>query len=193
MPYISADLNIPTGKKVCASHLYALPTGNNGHTGVGMTGGFTIDFVDTIEIGFEGQFTKWAARNESNFPVPTNTLQSTIFPRLATVKVSPGTNWNFSFTLNAYHFLDRLSLFVEYMLTSHGEDCFKVLQCDAAPGTIRLQKLVTDSKWEAQVCNVGANYDISPNFALGFFWQAPVARRNAYRSTTLMTSLVLTY
>ena len=44
-----------------------------------------------------------------------------------------------------------------------------------------------------EVFNFGFNYDISPNVALGFLFQAPVGRRNAYRTTTLMGSIQFTF
>jgi hypothetical protein len=52
--------------------------------------------------------------------------------------------------------------------------------------------MVEMSKWQSHVINVGFTYDISPNVALGFLWQAPVYQKSAYRATTLMGSVIVT-
>ena len=49
------------------------------------------------------------------------------------------------------------------------------------------------SRWSNHVVNVGLTYDISPNIALGFLWQAPVAQHNSYRQTTLMGSFIVNW
>jgi hypothetical protein len=194
MPWMTANVSAPTGKKVPANFLFALPTGNNGHWGYGFDLGFAIDFVETVEIAFEGSMTKWNSRCYCYYPVPTNCLQSGVYPRQATVCIEPGTNWNFGATLAAYHFVDRLSVWIQYVIVSHKEDCFKRFETVGYPeSNIDKMKLVENSKWEVQLFNVGFNYDISPNMALGALWQAPFKQRNAYRSTTVMGSFIVTF
>lgn len=193
-PFLEAEVAIPTGKKGCPHALFALPLGNDGHWGYGFNGGFTIDWVDTVEIGFEASMTKFHSRRVCDVPVPTHELQSGVFPRLATLIRSPGTNWAFMATLSAYHFLDRLSFWFQYAFVNHDQDCFTILSTNAGSASnIILKKMIANSKWESQVANVGFNYDISPNIALGVLWQAPLRRRNAYRSTTIMGSIVVSF
>jgi hypothetical protein len=194
MPWLTANVSAPTGKKVPANWLFALPTGNNGHWGYGFDAGIAMDFVETVEIAFEASMTRWSSRCYCFYPVPTNCLQSGVFPRQADVCIRPGTNWNFGATLGAYHFVDRLSVWIQYIIVSHQEDCFKRFITDGYPeSNIDKMKLVENSKWEVQLFNVGFNYDISPNITLGALWQAPFKQRNAYRSTTVMGSLILVF
>jgi hypothetical protein len=192
-PFVVFELTLPTGRKKTENHLFDVPSGNNGHTGIGFTGGFSIDFPETVELVAEGSMTKFNSRVHHNVPVPTNMLQSTIYPRLADLKVHPGTNWNFGLTLNAYHFIDRLSVYVQYVMVDHDDNCYSVVSSSTPSSNILLKKMVDESRWVAHMINVGFQYDIAPHMALGFLWQAPVALRNAYRSTTVLGSLILTY
>jgi hypothetical protein len=193
-PFFVAGVNAPTGKKQKPSELFSLPNGNNGHWGIGFEGGFSINFLETIEVDFEIGFTEFLKKCHSNVPVPTSHFQNGIMPRKATLEVKPGTNWVFGATMAANNFLDRLSFYVQYLIITHGEDCIRVVSTnDPNINNIDVCKLICDSKWYNQIVNVSFNYDISPNVALGFLWQAPVKRRNAYRSTTVLGSLVVTF
>lgn len=201
-PFFTFDFSIPTAKARKFNQLFALPTGNNKHASAGFTTGFTLDFAETVEIAFEAGLTSFFRRTHCNFPAPTNTLQTGMFPRLTTMEVKPGSNWHFGATLNAYYFLDRLSIFAQYLFINHDEDCFTIKSLQpvvsnitdtTTPCDILTSKLREESKWEVQAINVGANYDIAPQCALGFIWQAPLSRRNAYRSTTIMGSIVFTF
>jgi hypothetical protein len=188
--------------------LFSLPTGNNDHWAGGLLAGFSIDYADTVQIAFEAGFTKFSEETYYNFPVPTHQFQQGIFPRKANINVEPGTNWTFGASIHAYHFLDRLSTYIEFRMVQHTEDCIKLVQPVAVPtistspitsddvpcrDVIRIDELIERSKWESHFVNAALNYDISENLALGFLWQAPVKQRNAYKSTTIMGSLIVTY
>ncbi len=192
-PYITLDALFPSGKNPNPRDLFEVPLGNKGHYGLGTTGGVTFDFVKTVEIGFEFNVTKFFKKTFNCVPAPTNFNQAGMFPQTMCVSIDPGITWNAVFSLNAYHFLSRISAYVQYVFNGHNEDCFKILSATTDIGNISIKRLVENSKWESNVVNVGLSYDISPNLALGFFWQAPSARRNAYRSTTIMLSIVGTF
>ena len=126
--------------------------------------------------------------------MPTNQFQAGIFATQATLDIQPGINWYFGATLSAYHFLDRLSFYVQYLIVTHDKDCFKVRSTSAPTvADVLVGKMREESDWQVQLANVALNYDISPNIALGFLWQAPIKQRNAYRSTTIMGSIVINY
>ncbi len=192
-PYVTLDASIPTGKTPNPSNIFALPLGNRGHWGLGTTLGVTFDFVKTVEIGFEFNVTKFFKKTHHCVPAPTNFLQAGIFPQKVSVKVDPGINWNAVFSLNAYHFLSRISAFAQYVFSGHNEDCFEISCANTAFSNISLKRMIENSKWEACFANIGFTYDISPNLALGFIGQVPSTRRNAYKSTTLMLSIIGTF
>lgn len=226
IPFISFNASLPTAKKLNRNQLFGLAFGNDGHTGIGMDAGFDFDFYETIEFGFEAGFMRWDCRETradtddifpdptvqaahrwfTGFRLPSQYLQSGIFPYGTTVIRKPGTNWHFSIVLSAYRFLCNLSGFAQFVFMSHAEDELHipnpdrnnpVITADGTPGftnpnRVRIFKpdlAECRSKFEARVFNTGLNYEIGENFSLGFLVQWPVAQRNAYRSTTYMGSL----
>lgn len=210
MPFVVLEGLVPTGNKVNPNQLFALPGGNDGHGGLGFTAGLNFDFVETIEIGVQASMTDFFARNYCNYPVPVNEFQNGMLPWKANLRLQPATNWTFAALMNARNFLYRLSVWAQWVATYHGRDCFTnvtVLPFNPggnAPlipsnsGSTALPEpevglMATRSRWNSHMINVGLTYDISPNIALGFLWQTPVARQNAYRSTTLMGSLIVTW
>lgn len=208
IPFISFNASLPTAKKLDRNKLFALPFGNDGHTGIGMDAGFDFDFYETIEFGMEAGFMRWSCKEISSLidcgdnnqctsrwfrgmRLPTQQLQSGVFPFATTVQRRPGTNYHFSVVLSAFRFLCNLSGFAQFVFISHAED--KLFIPDPAvnnPDNIfRLRQAECLSKFESRVFNTGLNYEISDNFSLGLLVQWPVDQRNAYRSTTYMGSL----
>jgi hypothetical protein len=208
MPFISLESSFPTGKQIPHCKLLGLSFGNDGHFAVASNVGFMIDFVNSIEVGLEAGLTYFVPKTHAHYPVPTHEFQETIFPRLVTLCVKPGYNWNFGATLNDYHFLEHLSAYVQYVYVAHSKDCYKIV-CDKQEERCRnkwkmfdqdhrcpsplLRKLRDRSEFEVHLLNIGFNYDIASFMTLGVFTQVPLARRNAYRSATLMGTLTFRY
>jgi hypothetical protein len=199
VPHLSVEVIAPTSHKVSPNDLFAVPLGNNGHTGYGFDVGMDFDFINSIDIGIHASMTKWTARNYCNAPVPTNAQQSGIYPFKANYRLQPGTNWTFALALNAHYFLDRLSGYAEYQMANHSQDCFTNLVPQRArvtgllPTSVLVDRMQQLSRWRVHVFNFGLTYDIAPHASLGFFWQSPWARTNAYRSTTVMLSFLFRF
>jgi hypothetical protein len=183
MPFAMLSASASPGKRTDPADLFAVPFGNNGHPAVGGTAGFSFDFVDTIEIAAEVGVTHFFSRNVNCMHVPNDEFQKTLFPFTTNVKVSPGMNWSFAGKIGAYHFLDNLSVFFQYVMVEHKQDTITLNVPDPAfePGA-----LACTTPWKVKVANIGFNYDLSPNLDLGFLWQAPLSQRNTYRSTTIL-------
>jgi hypothetical protein len=190
VPFLMAGGSIAASKQRDPSKAFGLTFGNDGHHSVGVTGGLNFDFAETIEIGGEAGITHFFPRDFCNYRVPNSKFQTGIFPFSTDVRISPGFNWHFALKMSAYHFLDCLSFYFQYVLVHHERDKICLKQHDDAFKPWVLEK-VTD--WKVQVANMSFNYDISPNVSLGFLWQAPLARRRAYRSTTVMFSFNYIY
>ncbi len=178
--------------EVSHDRAFFLPFGNNDHSGVGFTGGLNIDFVESIEVGAEVGMTYFFERNFEKVRVPTSCFQTGIFPYTTDVSIHPGYNWHFGGKISAFHFLDRLSGYFQYIQMEHKPDDITLRNCEDAdfflPG--QLEKL---SGFKAKFIDVALNYDISPNIGLGLFWQAPISQRNSYRSSTIMASFYATF
>ena len=195
MPFLEAGVGIPMEKYQPLYKPFAVPIGNNNHPYVGATGGYTVDFLDTIDLSFSSGFSYFFPHEYCNFRLPTNTAESGIFPYTADVNIRPGITWYFNVGLHAWHFLDNLSVWAEYVYVSHAQDRIDVCRsfipsnsCYFATG-FRVEDAEALSKWESQLFNIGFNYDISDNFSLGALWQAPIRERNAYRQGTIMGTL----
>lgn len=166
---------------------FALPFGNNDHSGIGFTTGLNIDFIESIEIGAEVGMTYFFQRNFEKFRVPTSVFQTSIYPFTTDVSIRPGYNWHFGAKIASFHFLERLSGYFQYIQMEHKQDDIKLRKCEDE-GIFLPTQLEKVSGFKSKFIDVALNYDISPNIGLGMFWQAPITQRNSYRSSTIMLS-----
>jgi len=184
-PFLTFGGSIGVAKPKIPCCIFSLPFGNNGHHSVGASAGMDIDFVETVAVGGEAGITHFFSRRVCDLRIPNSIYQTNIFPFTADAVVSPGLNWHFGMKMQAYHFLDRLSVYFQYMMITHREDCIRLCECNPALLPCVLEKR---SCWRVQLANIGFNYDISPYCSLGFLWQAPLIQKNAYVSSTVMFS-----
>ncbi len=199
MPFAQAGVGIPMMKGVTNNEVLALPNGNNRHTYVSGRTGFTIDFLDTIDIYFSGAFSYFFKRDYCDFRMPTAPQESGIFPYSADVSIRPGPTWTFNFGMHAWHFLDNLSVWIDYNIVSHATDKIEVCRSHIPDGSLyfdkgfEVERAECFTKWESHVVNVGFNYDLFDCLAIGLVWQAPAKQRNAYRTGTILGSLHYVY
>lgn len=192
MPFFVLSGSAATGTQKNPNKAFSLSSGNNGHNAVGFTAGLTLDFIDTIEIGAEGGFTHFFEKDFYKYRVPNSLCQSGIYPFTSDVCINPGHNWHFVATMNAHHFINRLSFYFQYVIVQHQRDQIKLKNCsnDAA---FKPELLECISDWKFQAANMGFNYDISPHISIGFLWQAPLQQQRVFRNSTLMFSFNATY
>ena len=213
IPFFSVDASIGTAKIKDPSQAFSLPFGNNGHHAIGATGGFDLDFTDTISIGFEGGFTHFFSRDFCDVYVPTNDCQSVLYPFKSDIHVEPGNNWHTMATLNAIDFVDRLSFYAAYIYVNHSQDNICITgsnqgikitpNCTNDPctftdltlvdDTFKPGRLAKDTGFSSQMINAAFNYSISPYGSIGLLWQIPVTRRQAYRSSTVLFTFNATF
>lgn len=182
-PSLEFNFIVPSAAKKKWKQLYSLPFGNNGHWSVGFDAGISLDFVETIEIAFYGGLNYFFSRKHNNYRLPTSAIQQSIFPFAAQVKVTPGFNFDWRILFNAYHFVDRLSAYADYVLVKHEADSISLITADSAFLTNKAECI---TKFASQFVNAALYYDVSPNIQIGALAQFPVAQRNAYRSTTYL-------
>lgn len=182
-PSLEFNFVIPTAKKKERRQLYSLPFGNDGHWSVGFDAGISIDFVETVEIAFYGGMNYFLPTCVKYYRIPTNICQQGIFPFATNVHVSPGNNFNWRAVFNAYHLVDRVSAYVDWVFVKHEEDKICLNKFDPA---FLVEQAECTTKFTSQFVDASIYYDISPNLQLGVMAQFPVAQRNAYRSTTYL-------
>jgi len=190
IPYAQLSASVSPGKVKNSNVFLAAPFGNNGHTSYGFTVGCNFDFVDSIEFGGEVGFTAFAKKSFCDFRVPTSKFQTTLFPFTTDVTIKPGHNWHFGLRIAAYHFVENLSMYFEWLVIEHKQDSITLDNPDPAFLPCYLEKTTS---FKTKLGNVGFNYDISPNIGLGFLWQVPFSQRNTYRSSTIMGGINVTF
>jgi hypothetical protein len=190
IPYLEAGGSFSPGKKETSHKFFSVPFGNNGHPSAGFTAGFNLDFKETIEIGGEVGYTHFFSKDFCNMPIPNNEFQMNLYPFSTDVSISPGDNWYFGARIAAYHFVDRLSMFFEWFVLDHHKDSYCLKTPDPA---FVPEVLECISTFKTKLGNAGFNYDLSPNIGIGFLWQIPFSQRNAYRSSTIMAGLNVTF
>lgn len=196
IPFFRFGVGVPSGRSKEQDKFFSVPFGNNnGSTSINLNGGMNFDFVETVEIGTEVGWSHFFSRNIDNYRVPTNFLQSSIFPWTAPITVDPGDSAYVATKLAAYHFLDRLSFYGQWIYVHHNKDN-RHFNGTPDPAFVNIddnnpRAKCPNTAWRAQFINVAFTYDISPNWAIGFLWQQPIHVRNTYNSTTALFTLNL--
>lgn len=186
-PYAWAGGSFPVAKEICYQNLLSLPFGNNGHASIGGGIGMTFDFVESVEVGFEGGATYFVPKDEHR-PFPTHPLQRILYPFSADVRTKPGVNWTAKALLNAYQFIKHINFWFTYEFIEHREDCFTVLENDKSqyfvPGVLECK-----SGWRTQFFNAGLSFDIQPGMQASLVWQQPICPKNAYYPVSILGSI----
>lgn len=186
IPSFMVSASVSPGKVKDEHKAFALYFGNNKHVALGFSAGLYLDFAETVQVGGEVGYTHFFKRTYDDLRIPTSKFQTGVFPFFANAEVQPGDNTYFSLKMLAYHFLDNLSVFVQYNQVQHKPDKICLVRPDPAFVPHVLERVTS---WNNKSINAGATYDLLPNFGVGFLWQVPVLQRNSYRSTTIMLSL----
>jgi hypothetical protein len=196
IPFFRLGGGIATGHPKEPSVIFSLPFGNNGSNSVNFNVGMNFDFAETVEVGGEVGYSHFFKKDFTNFRLATNVMQSGIFPFATNVSVKPGDSAYVAGKLAAYHFLDRLSFYFQWVYVHHRKDCITILDNDPAFLAIddqNPQAKCPNTVWRVQLGNIAFTYDISPNLALGFLWQQMFHVRNAYNSTTALFTMNLIF
>jgi len=188
-PILQIGATAAAAKATSPYKLYDLSLGNNRHQSLNIAAGFSLDFAETLELDFFTGITHFFSRTYLA-RVPTSQFQSTLFPYTTNIVSKPGESWFISLGLNAYHLMDNLSIYAQYLYMGHLKDKISLVTPDPAFLPSRLEQ---DSPFKIQVANFGFDYDLSPNFAIGLGYQWPLARRGAYKTNTVLLNLTLTF
>lgn len=209
IPFFNFEAQVAIEKPRDRTLLLSAPFGNDGHNAIGFTGGFHMDFFETVEIGFHGGITHFFKKRIDKYRLPTQRTQSGIYPFATDVSLQPGNNHHFSVLFHAYRFVDKLSAHIEFVFVNHDEDKITILNPEARELAEELVRFDSDddtqirafrvpqqeclTKFTSQFLTTGANYEVAPYMSLGFAVQWPIQQRNAYRSTTVLGTLKVTF
>ena len=185
-PYVILGGTIPIAPVRDYSKLYSLPFGNNGHPSVGGVIGLTVDFMNSIEFGFEFGATGFVKKNIDSLPMPNHQLQRVLYPYRESVSYSPGFNSQFAAVLNAYKFTHNVSFSLRYNYVQHNQDTITLLTASPYFLPEKLEKL---SIWNSQMITGALTFELQPSVFLSVAWQGALSQKNAYCSNTILTSL----
>lgn len=198
IPFFRIGVGAPSGRAKEQDKFFSVPFGNNnGSTSFNLNAGLNFDFVETVEIGGEFGWSHFFSRTIDNFRAPTNFMQSSIFPFATSITINPGDSAYVAFKLAAYHFLERLSFYGQWVYVHHNKDN-RHFNGIPDPAFLDIddnnpRAKCRNTAWRTQLFNVAFTYDISPNWAIGFLWQQPLHSRNTYVSTTALFTLNLIF
>jgi len=185
-PYVILGGTIPIAPVKDYSKLYELPFGNNGHASVGGVVGLTIDFMNSLEFGFEFGATGFLKKNIDQLPIPNHELQRVLYPYRQDVSYSPGFNGQFGAVFNAYKFTHNVSFSLRYNYVQHNQD---TITLQTASPYFMPEMLEELSIWNSQMFTGALIFELQPSVFLSFAWQGALSQKNAYCSNTILTSL----
>jgi len=157
---IRFGVTLPTSKQRCEDHVFSLPLGYNGHTGI--FGVFDVAFglYDWATLGMHFDAT-WFNKRCKNLRVKTACEQSGLI-KLAkeNAQVRRGTMFNGGMHFKADHFIGGFSLIVGYSYSTKQKDeldCFRspCIDCNIANSDCALQK------WTMHTMHLFAEYDFT--------------------------------
>ena len=132
IPFLRFGASAPAGRAKEQDFFFSLPFGNNGSASVDINAGMNFDFSETVEIGAEFGYSHFFKKDFDNFRAPTNFLQSSIFPFATPASVQPGDTAYVAGKLAAYHFIDRLSFYGQWVYVHHQKDKIELINPDPA-------------------------------------------------------------
>lgn len=198
IPFLRFGVGAPSGRAKEQDKFFSVPFGNNnGSTSINLNAGMNFDFAETVEFGAEFGWSHFFSRTIHDYRLPTDFIQSSIFPFATTVVVDPGDTAYVAGKLAAYHFLDRLSFYAQWVYVHHNKDNRHIAGTPDPAFVDRDDNnpmaKCRNTAWRVQLGNFAFTYDISPNLAVGFLWQQMFHVRNAYNSTTALFTLNLIF
>lgn len=188
-PYGMISCSVPLSPHRNYSEVYSLPFGNNGHFSAGGTVGITFDFIDSVEIGFEGGATFFSSQDIYGLPVPNHELQRVLYPYRRNINVAPGFNWHFGANLNAIEFVKNISFLFTYDFIQHSRDTLTELTGSIGNEYFYPDMLEDQSPWSSQMFTAALDFKLQPGIYLSVAWQGALSQTNAYCSNTILGSL----
>ena len=193
-PYIGAGVWIPTGKKKNQNEAFSLPTGHDGFWGLALEGAINFDFPGTVLVNFGVGATFFETKTLCNQRVPNNQYQSGLYPWKAKIKRRFGTAWNMSFSLIGKQIIDNCSVYFDYLYCRHERDSITMQEPTTERNELFLpKKMEEESSWRSQMVQLGFDYKITPNLAIGVAGQTHISGFRVYKTHTVLGTITFTF
>jgi hypothetical protein len=194
VPYFSVGGWLPIGQKKDQNKPFSLSVGNDGFAALTTEGAISFDFPKAFQLSFGVGGSFFTTRDLRNYRVPTSEHQVGIIPWKTSISKRPGPMWYANISLKAENFSPGFSAYFDYVFTEHTKDSIIIKEPDINRRKKFLpEKLERESTWKQQAINVGIKYNVISNLAMGFAVQGTVSSRRAYRSTTILGSVLFAF
>jgi hypothetical protein len=189
-PYVAVGVWFPTGKNKHQDYIFSVSTGADGFWGISTVGSINIDLPDLIQLSFGGGATFYESKTINGYRVPSSEYQSGVYPWKARIRKRPGAVWYLNASFKAYEFIERFSLFFDYVYSEHKRDSIIVQETTSTRNSyFKPEKIIDDSRWRTNVIHGGINYRVASGLDIGFSFQAHLSGARVYKTTTMMGTL----
>jgi len=204
VPLFSVGVWAPTGSDLDQDKLFFVSSGNDGFVGLSLEGSLAFDFPvwprrnAFFQTAFGAGVVIYPEKEFNDYRIPSSKYQVGIIPWKTRVEREPGITWYGNISAKGDNFIDGLSAFFDYMYTSHEKDNFKLLETNTARKEVfekngSMQEMERRSSWINQQVNIGLEYQIVKNLAIGGAVQAHISGKRVLQTVTVLGGMTFTF
>lgn len=203
VPYIAVGGWFPVSEKVSQDKPFAVPTGNDGRTGLTVDVSLAFDFPilprcdQTLQLAFGGGILMFDEKDRKDQRFPSSEFQNGLIPwKIALLNNHPGLTWYFNISGKSEEFIEGLSVYFDFIYTQHLRD--RIILKDPNPTRNAAfqngyENYILKTSWKNQQINIGSNYRLANWISLGGAVQAHISGVRVYRSVTLLGNVVISF
>lgn len=202
-PTLSVGAWLPTSKTkkpAEAEHLFRVPIGNDGHTGVSVDGSMNFDFKGSITMNVGVGATFFDKKTFDKFAIKTHPKQRGIKPWLVKMDRRLGETYCAHGAIVSSDFIDGMTAYAEYSYISHKNDDLivatpelKALMAEEKDMQDALNDQIRETAWSTQELHCGLSYQVTQNLDLGVSFKAHVAGEAVPRVKTVMGTMRIAF
>lgn len=202
-PTLSIGAWMPTSKTKKATepeHLFRVPIGNDGHTGLCVDGSMNFDFKNTITMNLGVGATFFDKKTFDKFPLKIHPKQRGIKPWLVKMDRRMGQTYCAHGAINSLNFIDGMTAYAEYTYISHKNDDLTIANAELKAVIDQdkdmldgLNDQIRETAWSTQELHCGLSYQVTQNLELGVSFKAHVAGEAVPRVKTVMGTMKVAF
>ncbi len=191
-PFARAGAWLPTSKKFADANpqksMFYVPMGNEGHIGVSVSGGLSIEVPDSAIFSICGGGTYYLEETFKNYRVPNHPLQVGVYPFTIDIKRKKGELFYAVAEMRSINFSDNASFFCNLTFTTQKRDKITLADADTKRNILfekGAEVLAERSSWSSTDFCTGINVKISDEIQLGFGFATNIKGKNVARGRTM--------
>ncbi len=204
VPFFSVGVWAPTGSDLDQNKLFFVSSGNDGFVGISFEGSLAFDFPvwprknAFFQAAFGAGVVIYPEKEFNDYRIPTSKYQVGVIPWKTKVEREPGITWYGNISAKGDNFINGLSAFFDFIYTSHEKDNFKLLESNTDRKKVfedngSMQEMERRSSWINQQVNIGLEYQIVKNLAIGGAVQAHISGKRVLQTVTVLGGMTFTF